>query len=200
MRKKTFDDRFSIVSIALGIIILLAVGLINPFKLHDHLVEPPFLMEDFTLQAANGESFRLSDQEGKIVLLFFGYTNCADVCPTTLSTLKQVYQRLGENAQNVKFVMITVDPERDTPEKVAAYVTQFNSEFIGLSGSLADLEPIWKRLGIFVEKKNSDNVEGYLVSHTASVYVIDRSGIFIMTFPYETSALHMTNEIIQLLK
>lgn len=200
MRKKSSYNPFYIVSIALGIIFLSAVGFINPFKFHDHLVEPPLLMEDFALQTANDESFRLSDQEGKIVLLFFGYTSCPDVCPTTLSTFKQVYERLGDDAKKVRFVMISADADRDTPEKVAAYVAQFNSEFIGLSGSLADLEPIWKQLGIFVEKKDSDNVEGYFVSHTASVYVIDQNRNFIRTFPYGTSAIDMTDELIQLLK
>ncbi len=96
--------------------------------------------------------------------------------------------------------MITADPERDTPEKVAAYASRFNSEFIGLSGSLSDLEPIWKQLGVFVEKQDSGSAAGYLVSHTSSVYVLDPNGSLLMTFPYGTTEIDMANDLSQLLK
>lgn len=183
----------------LGPIILFAFVLINPFELHDHFVEPPLLVKDFALQTTNGSTFHLSDQKGKIVLLFFGYTNCPDFCPTTLTTFKQVYEKLGEDAPRVKFVMISVDPDRDTPEKIAAYVAQFNSDFSGLSGSRKDLEPIWNQFGVLVEKQNSDSVESYLEGHTASVYVIDKQGYFIRDFPYGTSATDLVDNITQLL-
>lgn len=178
----------------------LAFVLFNPFEFHDHFVEPPFLVDDFTLQTINGKAFRLSEQQGKIVLFFFGYTNCPDVCPTTLVTLRQVYERLGEKATLVRFVMISVDPERDTPEKIAAYVSRFNPDFVGLSGTLTDLKPIWEHMGVFTEKENSDNRESYFESHTASVYVIDQFRYFIRTFPYGTSAKDLADELIRLLQ
>ena len=131
---------------------------------------------------------------------YFGYTSCPDVCPTTLAIFKQVNQRLGDDAQKVRFVMITADPDRDTPEKVTAYVAQFNSEFIGLSGNLSDLESIWKELGVFVEKQDSGSAAGYLVSHTASVFVIDQNGNLLMMLPYGTSAIDMADDLTQLLK
>ncbi len=172
----------------------------RPYSFHGTTINPPLPVTDFTLQTANNEVFRLSEQKGKIILLFFGYTSCPDVCPTTLATFKQVHERLGDDAQKVRFVMITADPDRDTPEKVAAYVAQFNSEFIGLSGSLADLESIWKELGVFVEKQNSGSAAGYLVSHTASVYVIDQGGNLLMMLPYGTNAIDMADDLTQLLK
>lgn len=184
--------------IALGV--LIEVVFRRPYSFHGTTINPPLPLTDFALQTANEEVFRLSEQKGKIVLLFFGYTSCPDVCPTTLATFKQVYERLGDDAQKIKFVMITADPERDTPDKVAEYAARFNPEFIGLSGDITKREAIWKELGVFVEKQDSGSAAGYLVSHTSSVYVLDQSGDLIMTFPYGTSATDMVNDLTQLLK
>ncbi len=189
-----------IVTAVIGLTILVEFVFRKPYSFHGTVINPPLPVTDFTLQTANNEAFRLSDQKGKIVLLFFGYTSCPDVCPVTLATFKQVYDNLGEDSQKVRFVMITADPERDTPEKVAAYASRFNSEFIGLSGSLSDLEPIWKQLGVFVEKQDSGSAAGYLVSHTSSVYVLDPNGSLLMTFPYGTTEIDMANDLSQLLK
>jgi len=172
----------------------------RPYTFHGSVITPPLTVTDFSLQTANNETFRLNDQKGKIVLLFFGYTSCPDVCPTTLAEFKQAREILGDAAENIRFVMITADPDRDTPNKVAAYVARFNPDFVGLSGSLADPQPIWKELGVFVEKQDSGSAAGYLVSHTASVYVLDQGGNLIMTFPYGTSASDMADDIIQILK
>lgn len=200
MNKKPSYTPLFILTAVLAVV--LAAGFIfrRPYAFHGTVINPPLPVTDFSLQTANGESFRLSDQQGKLVLLFFGYTSCPDVCPTTLATFKQARERLGNDAQKVRFVMITADPDRDTPEKVAAYVAQFNSEFIGLSGSLADLESIWKELGVFVEKQDSGSAAGYLVSHTSSVYVIDQNGDVLMMLPYGTSAIDMADDLAQLLK
>ncbi len=137
--------------IALGI--LIEVVFRRPYSFHGTVINPPLPVTDFSLQTGDDVVFRLSEQKGKIVLLFFGYTSCPDVCPVTLATFKQVYDNLGENSQKVRFVMITADPDRDTPDKVAEYVTRFNSEFIGLSGDMKELDSIWKELGVFVENR-----------------------------------------------
>ncbi len=184
--------------IALGI--LIEVVFRRPYSFHGTVINPPLPVTDFSLQTGDDVVFRLSEQKGKIVLLFFGYTSCPDVCPVTLATFKQVYDNLGENSQKVRFVMITADPDRDTPDKVAEYVTRFNSEFIGLSGDMKELDSIWKELGVFVEKQDSGSAAGYLVSHTSSVYVLDPNGSLLMTFPYGTSEIDMANDLSQLLK
>lgn len=172
----------------------------QPYAFHGTVITPPLPVTDFALQTANNETFRLSNVKGKIVLLFFGYTSCPDVCPITLATFKQVHERMGDNAQKITFMMITADPDRDTPEKVSAYVSQFNPEFIGLSGTSADLEAVWKELGVFVEKQDSVSAAGYLVSHTSSVYVLDQSESLFMTFPYGTTAIDMADDLTELLK
>lgn len=189
-----------IVTAVIALTILVELVFRRPYSFHGTVINPPLPVTDFALPTANEEVFRLSEQKGKIVLLFFGYTSCPDVCPVTLATFKQVYERLGEDAQKVRFVMITADPDRDTPDKVAEYTARFNPEFIGLSGDITELEPIWKELGVFVEKQDSDSAAGYLVSHTASVYVLDQNGGLIMTFPYGASATDMADDLIQLLK
>lgn len=198
--KKSF---YILLYIATGILLaaLVIVLIINrrPYEFHGTIITPPLPLTDISLKTAGGELFRLSEQKGKIVLLFFGYTNCPDVCPITLGTFKQVHERLGKDVQNVKFVMITADPERDTPDKVAAYAARFNPEFIGLGGDMQDLRTLWKELGVFVEKQESTSAAGYLVSHTSSVYVLDQNGSLIMTLPYGTSAIDMANDVSELL-
>jgi protein SCO1/2 len=200
MDKKPSYTPLYVITAVLVVILITAFIFKRPYTFHGTLIDPPLSLTDFTLQTAGGESFRLSDQKGKIVLLFFGYTSCPDVCPVTLATFKQVHERLGDKAENIRFVMITADPDRDTPERVAAYATHFNPEFIGLSGSLSDLQSVWKQLGVFVEKQDSGSAAGYLVSHTASAYVIDQDGNLLMMLPYGTTAVDMTNDLTQLLK
>ena len=201
MTKKSF---YIPLYIATGALVLaLAIGWVisrRLYEFHGTVINPPLPVTDFSLQTANGESFRLSDQKGKIVLLFFGYTSCPDVCPITLGTFKEVHERLGDDAQQVKFVMITSDLDRDTPDKVAAYAARFNPDFVGLSGNLADLKRVWDDLGVYVEKQDSGSAAGYLVSHTASVYVLNQNGSLFMTFPYGTTADDMTDDTVQILK
>lgn len=199
MKKNSYTPLY--ITIAVLILALLMVFVFRkPYAFHGATISPPLPVPDFSLETSNGASFRLSDQKGKIVLLFFGYTSCPDVCPITLGTFKQVSDRLGADAQKIRFVMITADPERDTPDKVAAYAARFNPEFIGLSGSREKLEGVWQELGVFVEKQDSGSAAGYLVSHTASVYVPDQNGNLLMTWPYGTSAIDMANDIAQILK
>lgn len=189
-----------IVTAVIGLTMLVELVFRKPYSFHGTVIDPPLPVTDFSLQTANEEVFRLSEQKGKIVLLFFGYTSCPDVCPVTLATFKQVNDNLGEDAQKVRFVMITADPDRDTPDKVAEYAARFNPEFIGLSGDMTALASIWKELGVFVEKQESDSAAGYLVSHTASVYVLNQSGSLFMTFPYGTTATEIADDIRQILK
>jgi protein SCO1/2 len=133
-------------------------------------------------------------------LLYFGYTSCPDVCPATLANYRQIHEQLSDRANQVKFVMITVDPERDTPEKVARYVTAFNPAFVGLSGSMEELKSIWDAYGIFVEKEDSGSAVGYLVSHTSRIFVIDQDGNLGLTFPFGLTAEDMASDIRHLLR
>ena len=175
-----------------------ASGLLNPVVYQGSLIEPPIPAADFSLTDQSGRPFTLSDQEGKVVLIFFGYTSCPDVCPTTMADFKRITEILGEKASEVVFVMVTADPERDTPERMGAYVNAFHPGFVGLSGTPEELALVYADYGVFVEKEETDNAN-YEVSHTARVYVIDRDGSLRLTFPFGLGARAMADDIAHLL-
>lgn len=198
-RKLSYTPLLYIAGI-LAITTVVVVLFQKPYTFHGTVLTPPLPATDFTLQTGESETFSLSAARGKLVLLFFGYTSCPDVCPTTLAELRQASENLGDDARNIQVVMVTADPERDTPEKMKAYVAHFDPNFIGVSGNLADLEAIWEELGVFVEKEDTGSAAGYLVSHTSSVYVLDRNGNLILMFPYGTSAVDIASDLSELLK
>jgi len=156
---------------------------------------------EIELTQTNGELFRLTEQRGKIILLFFGYTSCPDVCPTTLAELKQVLDKMGEKANSVEVVFVTVDPERDAPEKIRKYLDHFNSSFIGLSGSQAELEKVWSDYGVFREVVKEENTAlGYIVNHTARVTLIDAAGNMRLSYGFQTPVDDIVHDLKLLLK
>ena len=162
--------------------------------------EPYPAAPQIELIKSNGETFRLSDQKGKIVLLFFGYTSCPDVCPTTLAELKLVMDDLGDKTKLIQVVFVSVDPKRDTPEKIQEYANHFNKGFVGLSGSFDELETIWKDYGIFREEVQSDSAFGYIVNHTARVYLIDMDGNLRLSYGFDTPVEDIVNDLELLLR
>ncbi|MBN2500595.1 MAG: SCO family protein [Anaerolineales bacterium] len=181
--------------------VFVAVQITNAnYQYQGSLIDPPAPAFDIALQDTDGDLFQLSDHTGEVVLIFFGYTNCPDVCPTTLAEFKQVYENLGPDADRVKFVYFSVDPERDTQERVGEFVNAFNPNFIGITGDEADLEPVWQAYGVYHEKQEVGSAAGYVVDHTASVYVIDTQGGWRMTFPYGLSVDAMVQDIQHLLE
>jgi len=150
-------------------------------------VEPYPLASDFELTRADGSSFQLSEMRGDIILLFFGYTSCPDVCPTTLAELNQALGRLNEdNVDRVQVVFITVDPGRDTPERTQNYVDHFNTSFTGLSGTEAELSKVWDDYGVYREIVDGSSAAGYIVNHTARVTLIDGNGNLRVSFGFDT--------------
>jgi protein SCO1/2 len=191
-----------------GILSLLAVGaaalifvFTNPVSFRGTSYGEPYPQAaDFELTKSNGETFRLSEQEGKIVLLFFGYTACPDVCPTTLAELRVLMEELGDKTEQVQVVFVSVDPERDTPEKIQEYVEHFNADFIGLTGAPEDLQIIWDDYGVFRERVESESAFGYIINHTARTYLIDQDGNLRLSFGFQTPVEDMVHDIEILLK
>ncbi|WP_409522903.1 SCO family protein [Nitrincola sp. MINF-07-Sa-05] len=132
---------------------------------------------DFTLHAATGP-VSLSDYEGKVVLLFMGFTHCPDICPTSLAVMTQALDNMSEaEADQVQGLFISVDPERDTPEHLAEYVAHFSPRITGITGSKEELDKVVRQYGAFyriVETPNS--AMSYTVDHTARIYLIDKQG------------------------
>ncbi len=174
-----------LVSLALIVLAGLATILLKrPPQFRGTTYDPLIPAPEIALRKADGGEYRLSDQKGKVIVLYFGYTYCPDICPTTLAALKQVRTGLGSEADKVEVVFVTVDPARDTPAAIQRYAAQFDPSFIGLSGSEADLQPIWTAYGIFRELEPKDASGNYAVSHTARLLVIDRQGNLHVSYPY----------------
>ena len=129
-----------------------------------------------TLELADhhGKHRRLEDFRGKAVVLFFGFTHCPDICPTTLADIAQAVNSLGPDAERVQVLMVSVDPERDTPQSLAKYVTAFDPRFLALHGDLAATKKVAGEFKIYFEKAKSG--DSYTVNHSAQSYVIDPQG------------------------
>ncbi|MBI5944342.1 MAG: SCO family protein [Chloroflexi bacterium] len=139
----------------------------------------------FELTHSSGDLIRLSDYRGRIVLLFFGYTFCPDVCPATLAELNMALNEIPEQADSVQVLYVSVDPDRDTPQIIQEYAERFNPAFIGLSGSLNELEKIWQDYDIFREVVISDS-NIVTVSHTARVILIDHKSNMRLSYAFGT--------------
>src|SRR4030067_2588401 len=116
----------------------------RPHEFQGSVIDPPVPARDFTLIDQSGKPFTLSQAHGTLVLLFFGYTHCPDVCPITLADFGRIKEQIGATADKVRFVFITTDPDRDTPERIAAYLANFDPAIIGLTGDSATLEMVWR--------------------------------------------------------
>jgi protein SCO1/2 len=181
-------------------VVLAAALFSGPYEYQGSVINPPIPAMDFTLMDEGGSPFNLSAQGGNVVLLFFGYTSCPDVCPTTLAEYKQIHASLGDQAEYVRFVFVTVDPERDTKELVGEYVSRFNPNFIGLSGSEAELQPVWDGFFVFRGIEPHEPGEHYLVDHTARIYAVDVDGNLRLTFPFGMGVDAISEDVRQLLK
>jgi protein SCO1/2 len=131
---------------------------------------------DFALVDNTGKPRTLADFRGKVVVLFFGYTQCPDVCPTTLATLAEAMQKLGPEAANVQVLFVTVDPERDNRELLTNYVTAFNPTFLGLSGDAEATARVAKEFKILYQKAPGATPDSYTVDHSAGTFVFDPQG------------------------
>ena len=156
---------------------------------------------DFTLIDQNSHPFTLSEQKGNVVLMFFGYTFCPDVCPMTLSNWMQIQNTLGNLSDQVKFVYITVDPERDTPQRLKDHLSVYSPKFIGLTGTQEALDSVYSAYGVYHDKSEvEDNENVYFISHTSSTYVIDRNGRWRLLLPYGIEVKDIVHDIQLLLK
>ena len=141
--------------------------------------------QEFALNSSKGGTFTQNDLVGTPTLLFFGYTFCPDVCPTTLAETTAWRAKLGLTPEQLRIVFVTVDPDRDTPEMVKSYVEGFDPSIIGLVGDQAATDQVKSAFGVFSEKAGDVDSEFYLVNHTALTFLIDKEGKFQGTVAYE---------------
>jgi protein SCO1 len=191
--------RFSTILLAMLVLSALA-SCAGPYTYHGTELVGDKPAPDFTLTGADGQPVSLSDFRDKVVVLYFGYTFCPDVCPTTLTDMKQVMKLLGKKADDVQFIMVSVDPERDTPEKLNEYVTYFDPRFIGLTGTPEEVVAAATPFGVIFEKHEGTAATGYLVDHTATLNVIDTDGRMRLLYPFDAEPKDIADDLKHLMK
>jgi protein SCO1 len=148
----------------------------------------------FSLVDTDGKRVTDRDLQGKLMLVFFGYTHCPDVCPTELQTMAEVIDKLGSDADKVAPVFISVDPSRDTPQALSAYVKNFSPRIVGLTGDASEVASVAKAYRVYFRKNGDSNGE-YTVDHSAFVYLMDGQGNYLTHFPFDTTSDIMTSVI-----
>jgi protein SCO1/2 len=172
----------------------------QPHVFHGIVSQSPPRAADFTLTAHTGKPVRLGDFQGKLVLLYFGYTFCPGICPTTLVEVAQALQILGpKEVEKVQVLMISVDPERDTVDRMAGYLTHFNAGFLGLTGTPEEVATTAAAYGIYYKKYEGTTADSYVVDHTSMVIVVDEKGFVQLLFPFGTPAPAMADDLSALL-
>lgn len=131
---------------------------------------------DFALTDHTGAKRTLADYRGKVTVVFFGFTQCPDVCPTTMADMAQVKQKLGSAGDKLQVIFITVDPERDTQQLLAQYVPNFDPSFVGLHGTPEDIQRTAREFKVFYQKVTGKTATSYTMDHTAGSYVFDKEG------------------------
>jgi protein SCO1/2 len=142
---------------------------------------------DFKLTDHNGRVRTLADFKGKIVAMFFGYTHCPDVCPTTLSDFAAALKLMGPQAEQVQVIFVTLDPQRDTPQLLKQYVPAFNPGFLGMFTDAESLKQIAKEYKVVYQKTSVKGPDDYLIDHSAGTYVYDQQGRLRLLVPYGSS-------------
>ena len=192
--------RIALISLA-GVIVIGAAAwffvlpMFQPHVFHGQVIQSNQAAPSIELDGPNGTKVRLSDFEGKVVVLYFGYTFCPDVCPTTLAKLNQAMGLLGDKAQDVQVIMISVDPKRDTPAVLQEYKAHFNPTFIGLTGDPDTIDRIATTYGVYYEAEEGSEATGYLVNHTATLMIVDRDGYLKLVLPFEGTAEEVADDL-----
>ena len=154
---------------------------------------------DFALLDHNGKPRTLADFKGKVVVMFFGYTQCPDVCPTTMAEMANVVKELGPAGKDVQVLFVTIDPERDKPALLAQYVPAFNPTFLGLYGDAAATARVAKEFKVFYAKVPGSTPDNYSMDHTAGSYVFDRNGKLRLFLRHGKGAAAIVPDLRQLL-
>jgi protein SCO1/2 len=181
------------VSIFVGLLVLTALlYLTSKPSFRGALITPPWPAPELSLTDHNGSPFKMTDQRGRVVLLYFGYVNCPDECPLTMAHLKLARESLGSRAQDVQVVMVSTDPVRDTPQALKDFMEHFDPSFLGLTGTPAELQRVWKDYGVTVEAGGE--------THSTFLYVIDPNGDVRETFLPDTEPQDIARDVGLLLK
>lgn len=153
-------------------------------QLHGVMIDPPREIASFAFTLPSGGALNTAPEPGRPMVLFFGYTHCPDVCPTTLADWKRAAQKLGKDAARVRFVFVTVDPERDTPAVADRYAKQFDARFVGVSGDATTTARMLKEFGVAAAREPAADSTNYFVSHSGSAFLVDAKGRLVAMYPF----------------
>lgn len=187
----------ALLALIAGGVIYWATGRTEAYEFNGGEISPAAAAPALALTDQNGEPYTLAQEKGKVALIYFGYTTCPDLCPTTLNDFAIVKDGLStDEAADVEFIMVTFDPERDTQARMQEYLNFFDPEFIGLRGDDAQTEQFLKEYGVTIKRVEYPNSStGYLIDHTALIYVIDKEGNLRLTYPYGTDPTMITEDV-----
>jgi protein SCO1 len=178
-----------------------SAGAADPYTFHGVASETRPRAADFTLTAHTGKRMRLADFGGKLRLLYFGYTHCPGICPTTLAEASQALRQLSpRQAARVQLLLVSVDPARDTPDRLAAYLAHFNPSFVGLTGTPVEIAKAAAAYGIYYRVVDGVSPTEYTVDHTSVIVVVDEKGFVRLLFPYGTPAKDIAEDLTHLLR
>jgi protein SCO1/2 len=153
---------------------------VNASELKSGEFSPARMAPDFKLQSSNGKELKLSDYRGKVVALMFGFTSCPHICPMTMMELVSVKKELGANSRGFQVVFVTVDPKQDTAERLKTYLANFDSSFVGVTGTPEQINFVQKDYGAAIQTKSKSSE----IDHSSFVYLIDRVGKLRAVSPY----------------
>lgn len=186
----------AILALVAGGVVYWATNRTEAYEFKGGEISPAAAAPPLDLTDQNGEPFTLAQAEGKVSLIYFGYTTCPDLCPTTLNDFAIVKENLGDEAAEVDFIMVTFDPERDTQTRMQEYLNFFDPGFIGLRGDDAQTAQFLKDYGVTIKRVEYPNSStGYLIDHTALIYVIDKEGRLRLTYPYGTDPAMIVEDV-----
>lgn len=193
--------KFKVFIAVIAVVLGLAVGyyFFRPHTFHGTVIQSPEPSFDFNLTSSSGD-VSLSDYRGKLVLIYFGYTFCPDICPATLANVGQALRDLATQADDIQVIMVSLDPERDTPEKLSKYVGQFHPSMIGVTGSKEQLDEVTSLYGIFYQIAEGSDATGYLIDHTATLLVLDREGYLKLVFPFGVTSQDIADDLKYMLR
>lgn len=196
---RSLFDRFramrTLLRLALCLLALALAGCSRPPAFQGTDITGAAWGRDFRLTDHTGKTRTLADFRGKVVVLFFGYTHCPDVCPTTLGEMAQVMKQLGPDAQRVQVLFVTLDPARDTPALLAQYVPAFHPAFLGLYGDEATTRKTAADFKVFYQKQPGSSPDTYTLDHGANTYVFDPQGRLRLLFGFGSGAAPLVHDI-----
>ena len=199
-------NRVGVGATALLVLLLVGAAIIvgrrpAPYAMNGGEYVPARPAPALDLPDQNGQPFSLAAQQGKVSLLYFGYTTCPDLCPTTLSDFAAVKADLGPASDNVNYLLVTFDPERDTPERLREYLGFFDPDFVGLRGDEAQTAAVLKAYGVTVERvEYPESATKYLFDHSALIYLVDPDGNLRASYPYGTDPKLIAEDVAHLLR